>query len=83
MSGHYGMMIFDEAQNTLLWISRHLFYEEFKWLLINSFTKTTNIYRPLPDMMDTILSPLKRSEKFLHDIFVSLVKILCFQNVNK
>ena len=43
----------------LLWISRHLFYEEFKWLLINIFTKTTNIYRPLPDTMDTILSPIK------------------------
>ena len=54
----------------LLWISRHLFYEEFKWLLINIFTKTTNIIRPLPDTMYTILSPIKRSEKFLHDIFV-------------
>ena len=60
----------------LLWISRHLFYEEFKWLLINIFTKTTNIIRPLPDTMDTILSPIKRSEKFLHDIMSGLISII-------
>ena len=34
-------------------------------MTLDIFTKTHNM-----DTMDTILSPIKRSEKFLHDIFV-------------
>ena len=68
--GHDCVMIFDEAENTCC------------ESVVTYFTKNSNnfehfhqnhynMYRPLPDTVDSILSPIiECSKKFLHDMFV-------------